>query len=346
MKRSKMLLTFWLRLVSFGLILAGVLGAVVYVLLPKYDYGICPITTLYTQEDNAIDVLTLGTSCAYSGVNTNVLFAEYGIAAYNLCSAEQPYWVSYHYLEEALKTQRPKVILLDAKACTYQEEYSKRGRTILATYGIRDLGVRMRAIRACVGPEKFLDFALVFNELHSYYREVKPENFVYPPDNGGRGPDWKGYIEMDETQHHETPNVIWSRTQKPLHPRQEEYFLRIVELAKAYDIPVMLVGFPNPDYENDHLYYNSLWALAEEHAVGGVNYNDPDARLRMRFDTDFADWQHMNVKGSVTFSRRLGEDLRQRFDLPDRRGQAEYASWQRCAEAWYLKYPDYSLKEE
>ncbi len=346
MKRSKMLLTFWLRLVSFLLILACAMGAAVYVLTPKYDYGICPITTLYTQEENTIDVLALGTSCAYSGVNTNVLFAEYGIAAYNLCSAEQPYWISYHYLEEALKTQRPRVILLDAKACTYQDEFSKRGRTILATYGIRDFGARMEAILACVGPEKFLDFALVFNELHSYYREVKAENFVYPPDNGGRGPDWKGYIEMDETQYHEAPNVIWTRTKKPIHPRQEEYFIKIVELARAHDIPVMLVGFPNPDYESDHMYYNSLWALAEAHDVGGVNYNDPDARLRMRFDAHFADWQHLNVDGSVIFSRRLGEDLNKHFDLPDRRGETAYASWQRCADSWYSQYPDHRPKED
>ena len=346
MSRTKMLLTFWLRLVGFLLLLAGTLGAVVYVLVPKYDYGICPITTLYAQEEDTVDVLVIGTSCAYSGVNTNVLFEEYGIAAYNLCSAEQPYWVSYHYLREALKTQSPRLILLDAKAAIYQDEYSKRGRTILATYGIRDFRARMEAIMDCVGPEKFLDFALVFGELHSYYKDVKAENFVYPPDNGGRGPDWKGYIEMDQTESHERPSMVWNEGRKPLHPRQEEYFVKILELAEEHGIPVMLVGFPNPDYEHDHMYYNALWKIAAEHGVGGINYNDPTLKLKLRYSTDFADWQHLNVKGSVTFTRRLGEDLKAQYDLPDRRGQVEYASWQSCADAWYKKYPDYLPEED
>lgn len=346
MKRSKMLLSFWMRLICFLLILAWVLGAVVYVLLPKYDYGICPMTAFYTQEENSVDVLVMGTSCAYSGVNTNVLFEEFGIAAYNLCSAEQPYWVTYHYLKEALKTQRPKVILLDAKPSIYQDEYSKRGRTILATYGIRDIRTRLEAVMACVGPEKFLDFALVFNELHSYYKDVKAENFIYPPTNGGRGPDWKGYIEMDMVQFHEEPAVVWTKTRKELHPRQEEYFTKILELANAYGIPVMLVGFPSPDYVNEHMYYNSLWHAAKAHGVSGVNYNNPDLRLKLHYATDFADWQHLNINGSVIFTRRLAKDLQAAFDLPDRRGQEEYASWQRCADAWYAKYPDYVPERE
>ena len=341
MNRTKMLLTFWLRLVCFLLILVWILGATVYVLVPKYDYGICPITTFYTQEKDSIDVLVLGTSCAYAGVNTNVLWEEYGIAAYNLCGAEQPYWVTYHYLKEALKTQKPKLILLDAKASIYQDDYSKRGRTILSTYGIRDFRARLEAVMACVGPEKFLDFALVFSELHSYYKEVKAENFIYPPTNGGRGPNWKGYIEMDVTEQHEKPSLVWTSTQKKINPRQEEYFRKTLELAKAHDIPVMLVGFPNPDYENDHMYYNTLWAVAEEYGVGGINYNDPDLRLTLKYSSDFADWQHLNVKGSVTFSRRLGQDLVGYFNLPDRRSDAAYASWQKAADAWYGKYPEY-----
>ena len=196
MKRTKMLLTFWLRLTGFLLTLALVLGYTVYVLTPKYDYGICPMVNFYQQPEDSIDVLVLGTSCAYSGVNTNVLWAEYGIAAYNLCCAEQPYWVSYHYLVEALKTQSPKLILLDAKAAIYQDDYSPRGRTILATYGIRSFDTRLKAIAACVGEENMLDFVLAFPQLHSLYKDIDAEtpttvqtvgDSILPPRQYGSG---------------------------------------------------------------------------------------------------------------------------------------------------------------
>ena len=61
----------------------------------------------------------------------------------------------------------------------------------------------------------------------------------------------------------------------------------------------------------------------------------------MRYSSDFADWQHLNVKGSIKFSRKLAEDLKERYDLPDRRGEAGYASWDECARLWYEKYPTF-----
>jgi len=339
--RRKMILGFWLRLLGFALVLSFVLSYAAYVLTPKYDYGICPITNLYRQEQNSIDVLALGTSCAYAGVNTNVLWEEYGIAAYNLCGAEQPYWISYYYLEEALKTQKPKLILLDAKAALYNQEHSKRGRTILSTYGIRSPITRMKAISACVDEADFAGFALAFPEVHSNYSQLTAESFAYPPTNGGRGADWKGYIEMNDTDPHQKPTFVWTDTQKPIHEKQAEYFVKTVELAKEHGIPVLLVGYPTPDYANEHLYFNSLWALAEANGVQGMNYNDPTLRVRMSYSSHFADWQHMNIKGSVVFSRRLGSDLRAMFNLPDRRGDAAYDSWARCAQAWYAQYPEY-----
>lgn len=346
MARAKVLAGFWLRLVCFTLVLCVALGYTVYVLTPKHDYGICPMTNLYQQADDSIDVLVLGTSCGYAGVNTNVLWEEYGIAAYNLCGAEQPYWVSYYYLEEALKTQSPKLLIVDAKAAIYQDDYSKRGRTILSTYGIRSLDTRLKAIAACVREEDFAGFALAFPELHSYYSKVEKENFTYPPTNGGRGSDWKGYIEMDATEQHERPSLVWTSTKRPLNARQQEYFEKLLTLAQEHEIPVLLVGFPNPDYANDHMYYNSLWSVASKYYVRIVNYNDPDLRLNVRYSSDFADWQHLNIKGSVTFSRRLGSDLCAMYDLPDRRGEAAYDTWQKCADTWYAQYPQYRPTEE
>jgi hypothetical protein len=249
-------------------------------------------------------------------------------------------------LEEALKTQRPKLILLDAKASIYENDYSKRGRTILSTYGIRSLPTRFKAIAASVKPDDFIDFALAFPQLHSYYPGVVAESFLYPPTNEGRGPHWKGYIEMDETEQHQKPSLVWTSTKKPLNTRQQEYFEKLLLLAQEHEIPVMLVGFPNPDYANDHMYYNSLWHVAAQHGVDGINYNDPKLRVRLRYSSDFSDWQHLNIKGSVTFSRRLGNDLCERYHLPNRHGDMAYQTWQHCTDDWYTKYPEYLPRTE
>lgn len=340
LSRKARLAGFWLRCLCFSALAFLLMVYALYVLTPKHDYGICSMLNLYRQPEDSVDVLAVGTSLAYAGINTNVLWREYGIAAYDLCSAEQPFWVSYYAIREALKTQRPKVIVLDAKPSIYTQDYSRRGRTILSTFGIRGLDNRVGAILACVEqPGDAPGYILGLPEVHSNYARLEANDFVLPPDNGGRGPDWKGYIESDGIERHQRPSLVWNGVRRNMNGREAEYARKIFELAKREGVGLLLAGLPNPDYANDHMYYNALWSIAEEYGVSGVNYNDPSLRFGLRYSSDFADWQHLNVKGSVTFSRKLGADLMERFDLPDRRGDAKYASYDACAEKWFEKYP-------
>lgn len=338
--RRRRLAAFWLRLLCFVLLAVLTLGYANYVLTPKHDYGICAMANLYRQPDDSIDVLAVGTSLLYAGVNTNILWDEYGIAAYDLCSAEQPFWISYYVIREALKTQHPQVILLDAKPAIYTQDYSRHGRTILSTFGIRGLDNRIGAILACVEkPRDALSYMLGLPEVHNNYAAVTGTDFRLPPDNGGRGASWKGYIESDGIERHQRPSLTWNNMCRNMNEREEEYARKIFELAQQEGITLWLIGMPNPDYAHDHMYYNTLWSIAAEYGIQGVNYNDPSLRFGLRYSSDFADWQHLNVKGSVTFSRKLGADLRAALDLPDRRGDAHYASYDACAQAWFEKYP-------
>ncbi|MBR5111753.1 MAG: hypothetical protein IK099_16350 [Clostridia bacterium] len=338
--RKKKAAGFWLRLACFSLLAALLLMYANYVLTPKHDYGICSMMNLYRQPDDSVDVLAVGTSLAYAGINTNVLWEEYGIASYNLCSAEQPFWVSYYTIREALKTQHPKVILLDAKPAIYTRDYTRRGRTILSTFGIKGMENRVGAILACVeNPRDAWGYILGLPEVHSNYAKLTAQDFPFPPDNGGRGDSWKGYIEADTVEQHQKPSLVYNSVKRNMNDREEEYARKIFEYAQSEGITVLLLGLPNPDYANDHMYYNALWAVAAEYGIHGINYNDPGMRFGLRYSSDFADWQHLNVKGSVTFSRKLGEDLEMLFDLPDRRGDEKYASYDVCARKWMEQYP-------
>ena len=331
---------FALRAAGFVLLTAMVLTYAVYVLTPKHDYGVCSMANLYDQPENSIDVLAVGTSLVYAGVNTNVLWAEQGIAAYDLSSAEQPFWISYYAIREALKTQRPKVILLDAKPATYPLDYSTRGRIILSTYGMRGIENRVGATLASVRRSSdAMGYLLALPQVHSNYAQLTAEDFRYPLDNGGRGSDWKGFIEEDRVESHQRPSLVWNGVKRNINEREEAYAEKIFELAKDEGIPLILIGMPNPDYAHDHMYYNALASLAEEYGMLFWNYNDPSLRYGLRYSTDFADWQHLNVKGSVTFSKKLGQDLSELLELPDHRGDDAYDSYERCARTWYERYP-------
>ena len=346
MAYRKTLAPFWLRAVCFLCLLLVVLMGALYVLTPKYDYGICSITNLYQQDENTVDVLVLGTSMAYSAVNTNLLWAENGIAAYNLCGAEMPYWVSYYYLQEALKTQSPKVIVLDAQPATYGMDTPARGRIIMSTFGIRDPLNRLQAIAASAAPEDFLSYALGYPAVHSTYSDVTLADFVFPPDNGGRGPAWKGYIEYNETERLTKPNQAdWNQSARPLSSKQQLYFEKILALANEKGINVLVTAFPTPYFATDIPYFSTLQGIAERYQAMFINYNHPDSKLTWDYTRDFADNQHLNIRGSARLTEKLARDLMIRYNLPDRRGEAAYSSYAACAEQWFALYPQYRPEE-
>ena len=76
-----------------------------------------------------------------------------------------------------------------------------------------------------------------------------------------------------------------------------------------------------------------------------VNYNQPDYQNTWDYARDFADRQHLNLRGSAKLTEKLARDLQIRYSLPDRRGDAAYSSYEICAAQWFALYPQYQPEE-
>lgn len=105
-------------------------------------------------------------------------------------------------------------------------------------------------------------------------------------------------------------------------------------MAQIEGIKLLWISIPK-DYASDHMLYNALWSVAREHGIDGIKYDHPGLRFGLRYSSDFANWQYLNVKGSVTFSGKLASDLKELFDMSDRCGDAFYASYDACSADWY-----------
>ena len=77
----------------------------------SYD-GSLMMQNFYGQPENSIDLLCIGSSHAFIDINTGVLWDEYGIPSYVLGGSLQPFWNTYYNLQEAVKTQTPRLVVL------------------------------------------------------------------------------------------------------------------------------------------------------------------------------------------------------------------------------------------
>lgn len=319
-----------IRITCFLLLLACVMSGVNQVLsLKDYDgaYGTQVVTVFYGQEENSIDVLILGSSHAYESFNTGVLWEEYGMASYVLAGPHQPMWNTYYYLKEALKTQKPELIVLEAYMTRSWEEYETIG-LIQNTYGLKWSADRVAAVKVSAPQERWKEFLPEYVQYHSRYKELAAGDFLeyngYPPNK-----HWKGFNDNMLMAPQENPDVSRVSEREELFDKTEKYYRMIIELAQENNIPIVVVMSPFANVsEKLQKRFNRAQDVAEEYGVEFINYNLCYKDIGIDFATDAADVEHLNFSGNRKFSTAVGRYLTEHYEISDRRGDSRYQSWQ------------------
>ena len=100
----------------------------------------------------------------------------------------------------------------------------------------------------------------------------------------------------------------------------------MIEECQSRGIDVLLVNVPYPTTEEQQKWANSVDLIAQEYGVNYLNFFYEDTGID--FFTDCYDENsHLNPSGARKITKYLGEYLQSEYDIPDRRGEAEYAHW-------------------
>lgn len=325
-----------IKLLSFALVCLLVLGAVSNVLRFKHEEGTEPMQMFYHQPTNTVDVLCLGSSHAYNAINTGLLWDSWGIASYDLCGSNQPVWNTYYYLKEALVYQRPCVIVLDVYMVLEKQAVDSSPTIINNTFGIKGAENKLAAKQASSQKSELLEYALEFPYYHSRYSDLSREDFL--PYKGIKDRSmWKGFVINPTTSSlAEEIDVAGVTTRVSLPEKSEEYLYRIIELCKDNAIPLVLYCSPYALTDVEQQGFNTIADIAKEEDVPFLNYN----LLHNETGIDFSgpescltnDTGHLNHRGCVKLTNHLGGWLKEKYDIPDRRGDEAYLSWQISAD--------------
>ncbi len=296
----------------------------------KFDDGIVQIRKLYKHEKNSIDVLFLGSSHVFLDVNTQTLFDEYGMASYVLSGSVQPFWNSYFYLKEALKTQKPKVVLLEGLAADSDFSHSDHSRIIKNNFGLNNGLLKFEALLVSSPKNRRDDYFFRYRLYHSRYKELnKSDRRDYY--EKGRFRDSKGFFSAFGVRKFDRPDTFVTETEEtsPMNRKQEKYFKKIVKLCKKENIPLIVFVSPYLLDSGNQKKYNFLGKLSEELSVPFINFNHTGwyEKAGLDFSKDFMDTSHLNYSGSIKLSKLLGAYIKKNFDIPDRRGDKNYESW-------------------
>lgn len=305
------------------------------------------VKMFYQQEENTVDVLVLGSSHIYQGLNTAVLWREYGYAAYALCGAAQPVWNTYYYLEEALKTQTPKVIILDTYMLHLSDEYGDTSYAIKNTYGLRWSKTKIDAIKASFDTEETgRQYFLEVLQYHSKYSDLNKTDFYPYHANKSMYENHKGFYCYFRSEAVNENDLSQATHLTELTPKVEEYYRKIIELAKSRNIPIIVTAIPFAAENYHQGFFNTAQVIAAEYGVPFYNFlSDYKDEVGINYATDFSDSQHLNHLGNTKITRFFGNLLKNNYEVPDRRGDEKYSSWEKDAKVYYNQLYNANVKK-
>ncbi len=291
----------------------------------KSTHGIVQARAMYYQPRNTIDVVMLGSSHVHYDINNAVLWEKYGIASYDYSAAEQPLWETYHYLKEFCKYQNPCVVVLDLYSpARFKEDYQYYWLNENMA-GLRFSINKLQMLFDSAQPDMFENYFPSFATYHTRYKDLSIDDLKAVFEMG-KLRNFKGYTPYLNVEGQEEPLLEEDRS-GGITLKSEIYLSKIIEYTKKNDIGLFLIVTPYITTDEDELVYNRINEIARERGIEFNSTNYHYENMNLDFETDFCDESHLNYSGSCKFSEYLAEELKKKFDIPDRRNQKGYESW-------------------
>lgn len=281
------------------------------------------IEGFYAEEKDSLDFVFVGSSQMFTSVVPAVLWQEYGITSYDFGANEQPMYLSYYYIKEALKYQKPKAVVLEVSYCK-GEEYASEGVHHINLDDMRMGKTKLEAVFDIIPKGERLPYLFELAKYHDTWSELD-ETSMKAVLRDKHNP-YKGYTPSTEGfedggQFKEELSDITECA--PLPELSLNYMKKIIALTKEAGINLVFLKTPNDNLENQP-YYNAVGELAKQHGIPYLNLN-----------AEMPGQLHNHVYHAETITKRIGEWLTLLYEVEDKRENPDFAEWEEDARYFY-----------
>lgn len=258
--------------------------------------------SFYDEPKNSIDVLMVGGSQIMCSLWPVGIYDATGLTAYNFSTWSQPVWVSYYYIKEALRYQKPQVVFLDVFGALYDRTYMTGVDVDLVSDDFAQLlrpslnllALNLTRRRVQVTPKNWYEY---FNiaKYHSRITELTWDSFAKLLRDDSTAA--KGYGPFFAREEYSGYTLPVTQETAELYPYAREYLIKTIQLCRQKGIRLVFIKLPHIADENDIALLNTIRALAAEYGVDFLDYCSTDA-LGLDMAADFSDHGHLNNYGA------------------------------------------------
>ncbi|WP_026658369.1 hypothetical protein [Butyrivibrio sp. AC2005] len=330
---------FAVRVIIFSFIACIVISLVNYVITPKkYFEDLWPTTSTYKGfykiDRDTIDVLFLGSSHAAAAFNPQVVYDKYGITSYNLACEQQNLVVSYYWLKEALRYQKPSAVVLDTYMLyTFDPSEplnTSESFTRMALDAMRWSDVKWEAIHdICRLDEKQTVNSYIFQNVrfHNRWMELNENDFEFV--SLERHYELKGFSALSQrgTSDPDFEPILVTNLEAyaETEPLMMQYLDKIVTLCNDNDIDFILTKTPSESW--DEYRHNAVQQYANENNIEFCDFNEYIAYegSGFKWTKDMNDNWHTNIWGAKRVSKYIAELLQEDYAVAGAHYDAQWA---------------------
>ncbi|MBQ7636593.1 MAG: SGNH/GDSL hydrolase family protein [Lachnospiraceae bacterium] len=326
-----------IRLLLCTALLVTALWFLQRLLVPKYfgDVTEGAFTAEYYRDEPDHEVLFLGDCEAYENFDPVYLWEHYGINSYIRGSAQQLVWQSYYMLEDALRYETPKVVVMNVLAMKYNEPQSEAYNRITLE-GMKWGLPKIRAINASMTEEEhFIEYVFPLLRYHDRLFKLSSDDLKYMFKT--ERVSYNGYYLRVDTKPAENVPGGKQLTDYNFGDKAWKYMNMIADLCEKKGIDLILVKAPSL-----YPYWYSEWEeQIEEYAAKRdlkyINYLELTEETGLDLTEDTYDGGlHLNVYGADKITEHLGKVLSEEYGLTDRSGETELAAaWDEKIRLYY-----------
>ncbi len=267
------------------------------------------VIDFYNQKKNSLDVIFFGSSHSYATFSPYIIEEETNLSSYNFATQQQPINITYHYMIEALKYQKPKYFVLEIRMLAVDDEYFATGVVRDALDKMKFSKNKIEAINESVeNKSERMSYYINIIKYHSRYNELTKNDFKVAFTH--KGIDNKGFIGLEGNDNIIIDNkqVLKETKEEIITSRNKEYLKKMIKLAKDNGIELILVKSPCLLSSDDEAKYNYVETIAKENNLLFINYNKNNT---IKYEKgDFYDNGHLSLSGATKVSKDFSNYLK------------------------------------
>lgn len=313
MRRMKLLL----NSIAIALVVLLFVQFAGYLVRPlESDGPIAYINSFHNMPEGIVEVMGFGSSHMWRGLDPRIMYQEYGIAAYNYGCNWQKCNTTSLFIQDALRSQSPKVILIEAFFLHGMLLDTDVNGEIYYTKAIPEFEGKQRFLRQCFGNdlERWLSYYVPLYGFHDNWVNISQGSFSATSDGTELHP-LLGFMDIREV----TPVTIPDNKkvkQLEFSDQAANELEYIVQICREHDVEIVFYMTP---WAGEYPFRDAMQRVAEAYGYPFINMFERIDEVGLNGDTDFSDAGHLNTSGAQKVARFLSQYLKENYDLTDMR---------------------------